>query len=103
MKSRRSSVLASATVAVLAVAGLGACTSSPSAKRVTRDMIESLQELDDTTRDCMLEVVDGYSNEQLEDIGAENANFTSMDGNLSNSSPEFQEFVEALRDCNTGN
>lgn len=101
MTSRRPSVFASATAAVLVVVGLGACSSTPSAKRVTQDLIESAEDLDDGTRDCMLEVVDGYTNEQLEDMGVENRTFTSMDADLDNASPEFREFVEALRDCNT--
>ncbi len=99
MKSRRSPAL-SLAVAALAVVGLGACTSTPSAKRVTLDVIESLEGIDDTARDCMLEVVERYTNEELEKLGEENPNFTSLDANLDNVTPEFREFSEALQACN---
>jgi hypothetical protein len=99
VKARRPSVLASATIALLAVAGLGACTSEPSVKRVTEDVIESL-DVDAAVRDCMLEVVDGYTNEELEAMGVENADFTSTNPDVEGASPEFQEFVNALGDCN---
>ena len=52
------------------IAGLGvtACTSTPSAKRVAEDLINTLAETD-AERDCMLEKVDVYSKDELEQIG----------------------------------
>ena len=52
------------------IAGLGvtACTSTPSAKRVAEDLINTLAETD-AERDCMLKKVDAYSKDALEDIG----------------------------------
>jgi hypothetical protein len=58
------------TVAVAAVVVLGAsaCTSDPSPKRVAEDLIRTLAETPEV-EECMLEVLDGYSSSQLEDIG----------------------------------
>ena len=54
--------------AVVLIAGLGvtACTSTPSAKRVAEDLINTLAETD-AERDCMLEKVDVYSKDDRAD------------------------------------
>lgn len=56
--------LAVSSVALVA----SACTSDPSAKRVAEDLINTLAETD-AERECMLEILDGYSQDELEDIG----------------------------------
>jgi hypothetical protein len=89
-----------AAVAVAIVLGLGACTSTPSAKAVAEDYIESLDGLTEEQRQCMLEKLDTYSSDELEAIGDANLNvdFDQADA-VANASPEFQEFVENLNTC----
>lgn len=55
-------------VAGLAALTFSACTSEPSPHRVAEDLINSLAETD-AERDCMLEILDGYPNSDLEDWG----------------------------------
>ena len=45
-----------------------ACESDPSAKRVAEDLVNTLATTDEE-RDCMLAILDGYSESELEDIG----------------------------------
>ncbi len=97
MKSRRS---LTAAVAVVAVLGLGACTGgNPSARRLTEDMIESL-DVDQSIKDCMYAVVDGYTEDELEQMGEENPQFNSAEPDLDNVTPAFREFNEKLEACN---
>jgi hypothetical protein len=62
-----------AAVALVALVGLSACTSDPSAKRVAQDLVNTITMEPggggEKVRDCMLEVIDGYSKEELESIG----------------------------------
>jgi hypothetical protein len=46
-----------------------ACESNPSPHRVAEDLINTLADSDEE-RDCMLEILDGYSNDDLEEWGA---------------------------------
>ena len=94
---RRSATVA---VAIVALLGLGACTSTPSAKAVAEDYVESLDGLDPAERECMLEKLDGYSNDELEAIGEANLNvdFDQPDA-VETATPEFQAFVENLNTC----
>ena len=67
-------------VAVLAVAavsllGLTACSSDPSAKRVAQDLVKTIAADEPEVEECMLEVIDGYSTDELEAIGED-----SLDG-----------------------
>lgn len=51
--------------------GLGACRSTPSAKRVALDMVERVaieQDLSDRERDCMRDAIEQYDADDLEDI-----------------------------------
>lgn len=70
MKTSRRSL---AAVALVALVGLSACTSDPSAKRVAQDLVNTITMEPggggEKVRDCMLEVIDGYSTEELEAIG----------------------------------
>ena len=45
-------------VAIVALLALGACTSTPSAKAVAEDYVESIDGLTDEERQCMLEKLD---------------------------------------------
>jgi hypothetical protein len=88
--------------AIIAVAllGLGACSSTPSAKGVAEDYVESIDGLNDEQRQCMLEKLDGYSSDELEALGEANVNvdFDQPDA-VETATPEFQEFVENLNTC----
>jgi hypothetical protein len=90
-------------VAVAALLGLAACTSNPSPKAVAQDYVESIPDLTDAQRQCMLDKLDGYSNDTLTSIGEANlnVNFDSPDA-VESASPEFQEFVADLQECMTG-
>ncbi len=58
-----------AAIALVAVFGVSACNSQPSAKRVAQDLVKSLPDATDAQRQCMLDVIDGYSKDELEAIG----------------------------------
>ena len=67
--TRRSRSTRIAAVAVVAALGFAACDSQPSAKRVAEDLVNTLAADDPEVRDCMLEKIDGYTKDELEDIG----------------------------------
>ena len=92
----------SAALALVAILGVAACTSTPSAKAVAEDYIESIEGLSSAQRDCMLEKLDGYSEDELEAIGEANltVDFDSADA-VETATPEFQAFVDNLRSCIT--
>ena len=56
---------------LVTIAGLGACTSQPSVQAVARDVVESIG-LEPDQEACMLEAIDGYSEDELEQIGEAN-------------------------------
>jgi hypothetical protein len=60
-------------VAAVSLLGLTACSSDPSAKRVAEDLVNTVAADEPEVRDCMLEVIDGYTNDELQAIG-EDAN-----------------------------
>jgi hypothetical protein len=93
-----------AAVLVTAVFALGACTSTPSAKTVAQDFVESIDGLTDAQRECMLEKLDNdYTSDELEAIGEANetVDFDSPDA-VENATPEFQAFVDDLGKCMQG-
>ena len=98
MKFRRSPSGALTAAAVVAL-GLGACTSQPSVRSVVNDSIETLETTPQATKDCMLDVVEGYTDEQSEQMSSDNPGFNSANPDLRNATPEFQEFHAALDDC----
>jgi hypothetical protein len=55
-------------VALLAMLGLTACNSQPSAQRVADDLIKTLAETDEE-RVCMLKIIDAFDKDDLEQIG----------------------------------
>ena len=101
MSTRRPLVaLASALVAVTA---LGACTSTPSNKRVVQDIVESLEGVSDAEKDCMLERVDRYSDDQLTDIAKANDDFQLLpDGQVANPTDALSDFQADLASCVDG-
>ena len=58
-----------AALAAIAVLGVAACDSQPSAKRVAEDIIKTLAVDDPEVEACMLEVLDGYTKSELDAIG----------------------------------
>ena len=96
MKRLRPTTLA---VAVVASIGLLACTSNPSPKAVAKDVVESLPDLTDAERACMLGVIDGMSSDELEALGE--ANEDEVITNADSGTPELQAFMADLSDCRT--
>lgn len=100
----RPSTLASLAVALIAVVGLGACTSNPSTETVARDIIESLQDVDDDAKQCMTDKIDeDYTNDQLDAIGNANIDFNSArPDTVAAADEDMQAFIDDLRSCITG-
>ena len=88
-----------ALVGVVALAA-SACTSDPSAKRVAQDLVNTLLAADEDKeqRECMLEKIDGYTKDELEDISknADEAAATQNVGEIS----DIQKFQNDLESCN---
>ncbi len=66
--SRRPRPLLVASILVAAL-GVSACESDPSAKRVAEDLVKTLTLDQPEVRECMLDVLDGYTKDELERIG----------------------------------
>ncbi len=83
------------------VLALTACNSTPSAKRVALDIVETMG-VSDTEKQCLRDKIDGYDDSTLEAIGNAEENlaldFTDQDV-LDNATPELRAFVEDLRTC----
>jgi hypothetical protein len=96
-----------ASLALVSLLGLSACTSTPSHRRVVLDQIDALDQLDgleitDGQQACMNDVVGTYENGSLDDIATagNNEDINWNDENaLASATPELQEFVEQLRVC----
>jgi hypothetical protein len=88
--------LLTAVAALVAVGGLAACTSQPSAKAVAKDVVQSLGLPEDQVN-CMLGVIDKMSSDEIDKIGAANLNatITSSGGGT----PEMQAFIDKLQTC----
>ncbi len=56
-------------VAAISLVGLTACSSDPSAQRVAEDLVKTIAADEPEVRDCMLDVIDGYEQSELEAIG----------------------------------
>lgn len=85
----------------IGILALTACRSTPSAKRVALDVIETM-DVSDTQKQCLRDKVEGYDDSTLEAIGNAEENlaldFTDQDV-LDNATPELQDFVQDLRTC----
>ena len=90
--TRRSTTIAAAAVAALAVVG---CSSQPSAKAVATDIVESLDGLSPSQRACMLEKLEAYPSDQLQQIGENNEGISST----SEGDADLQEFTADLNEC----
>ena len=67
MKTTRRSLTSTVAVALVAVLGLSACQSDPSAKRVAQDLVKTLAQTPEE-EECMLAVIDEYD---LNTLGSE--------------------------------
>jgi hypothetical protein len=96
--SRRRRTVA-AVVAVLAIGSLSACSSQPGNRRVVSDVIESLQ-LPDDEEACMLERLEGYSDEELEQIEEDNETWSPSDGStMAEASEGMRLFIDDFAEC----
>jgi len=86
-------------LAALAVVGLASCTSLPSNRTVTEEMIETLEGVSQDVKDCMSAKLENYTDDELEQIGDQNPDFTSMDPTMT-MTPELQAFITDLSECN---
>ena len=64
-------------IGLVAALGVSACTSDPSAKRVAQDIVKTETADEPEVQECMLKVIDGYSESELEDLGND-----SLDGDV---------------------
>jgi hypothetical protein len=85
-----------AALTVAAVGVLGACTSTPSAKAVAKDVVQSIG-LPADQQECMLGVIDSMSESEIEDLGEANVG-QAIEG-VDDGTPELQAFMAELADC----
>lgn len=100
----RPSTPAPLAVALIVMLGLGACTSNPSTKAVTRDIIETLEDVDAADKQCMVDKIDeDYTNDQLDAIGDANIDFNSArPATVDAADEDMQAFIDDLRSCLAG-
>ncbi|MET0143841.1 MAG: hypothetical protein ABW328_03520 [Ilumatobacteraceae bacterium] len=99
----RRSPLVAVAVGVVALLGLGACTSQPSAKAVAEDVVQTLDGLTEAERTCMLDKLDTYSSDEIEQIGEanEDVDFQDTDAVETQGDAALQKFVDDLSACMT--
>jgi hypothetical protein len=98
VKTSRPSLTATAAVVLVAMFGITACNSDPSAKRVAQDLVRTLTQDDPEARECMLEVINGYSEDDLEDIGNDAREGDQAEQAAANEAlAQFQADLEACR------
>jgi hypothetical protein len=86
-------------LSVLALATLSSCASKPSARQVVRDTIQSLQ-LPEAQEACMLDRLEGYSDDQLEAIADENENWDPAEGStMQQASESMRLFIADYEEC----
>jgi hypothetical protein len=96
--NRRRRVVA-ACIAVVALGGLSSCSSQPSNRRVVSDVIES-QQLPPAQEACMLERLETYTDDQLDDIANENENWNPAgDSMMEQASASMQLFIADYAEC----
>ena len=90
----------SLAVGLVAVVGLGACTSQPSVKAVAEDIVESIG-LEPDEETCMLTALDDYTDAELEAIGEANetVDFSQPNAVEAQGTAELQRFFDDLNRC----
>lgn len=97
MKTSRRPV-ALLAVAAVSVLGLSACSSDPSAKRVAEDLVNTLAETD-AERDCMLDIIDEYGADRLDELGNDVNDGDAQEQAAANAAlDEFEAELAACRD-----
>lgn len=93
MKTSRRPFANIATIALVAVLGVSACTSDPSPKRVAQDLVKT-EAKSPEQEECMLGVIDDYDLNQLgaDSIGDNEEQAAAADATL-------KEFEAALAAC----
>jgi hypothetical protein len=85
-------------VVLVAIGALSACNSTPSARRVAFDAIETLDNLTEAERECMRTKVEGYTKDEVEAF-AEGADKNPPD---TESLAALEQFESDLESCVTG-
>jgi hypothetical protein len=93
MRLRRTT-LAAAAVASMGL--LGACTSQPSEKAVMKDVIESI-DLPEAQQACMLEIVDGMSSDEIEQLGQDNEDVPISSSDTGDA--EMTALIDSFEEC----
>jgi hypothetical protein len=75
-----------------------ACESNPSPHRVAEDLIETLADTD-AERDCMLDILDGYANDDLEAWGEAVENGQPGTASYDDAQAELDAFQAELETC----
>jgi hypothetical protein len=92
---------AAACLGALALVSLSACSSRPGNRRVVSDVIESLQ-LPQQQEDCMLEKLDTYTDDQLDQIADDNENWDPAEGStMEDASEGMLQFIADFEQCTT--
>jgi hypothetical protein len=92
-----------AAIALAATGLLGACTSQPSVKAVAKDVVQSItvpgtgERLPQAQQQCMLDVIDKMTNDELNKLGADNLNATITSSGGGNAA--MQAFIAKLQGC----
>ncbi len=72
MTHSRRSITNALAIGLVAVIGMSACTSDPSARRVAEDLVKTVAQDEPEVEACMLAVIDDYDNEfGLQDLGSD--------------------------------
>lgn len=92
--------MTSLAVGLVAVAGLGACTSNPSDMAVARDTVQSIGLAPDE-EECMLAALDTYTDDEVTAIGEANetVDFTSDVPPEDRGDEALQKFFADLNRC----
>jgi hypothetical protein len=92
--------VAAACLGVLALVTLSACSSRPGNRRVVSDVIESLQ-LPPAQEQCMLDKLDGYTDDELNEIADNNENWdpAGAGSTLDEASEGMRAFIADFEQC----
>jgi hypothetical protein len=97
VKTSPRSLASTIAIGLVAVVGFTACESDPSAKRVAQDLVKTLTADEPEVQECMLAVIDGYTTDELQDLGND-----SLDGDAASKAAADEalaKFEADLADC----
>jgi hypothetical protein len=93
VKTPRRSLTSTVAVALVAVLGLSACQSDPSATRVAQDLVKTLAQTP-AEEECMLDVIDEYD---LDTLGSDASDGDEAEQTAANA--ELARFEDDLAAC----